>query len=231
MKRIDVEVLDPKVESVEEKAHRGARMAISMIPVAGGPLVEVFNSIVESPLTKRRWDTVREIGEVINDLLDQKIVTEENLQQNEAFISTVAEVCSISLRNHQKEKLEALKNAVRNSALPSCPSDDYRQLFLNFVDVCTVTHIKLLQLFDNPQRWFEQRGTNLPNWTMGSLSTIIDLAMPEIKGHNDIRDSIWKDLYQRGLVTTDSLTSGMSGSGMLSRRTSPLGDQLIAFLT
>jgi hypothetical protein len=231
VKKIDVEVLDPKVESVEEKAHRGARMAISMIPVAGGPLVEIFNSIVESPLTKRRWDTVREIGEVINDLLDQKIVTEENLQQNEAFISTVAEVCSISLRNHQKEKLEALKNAVRNSALPTCPSDDYRQMFLNFVDVCTVTHIRLLQLFDDPRGWFAKRQISLPNWGMGSLSTVIEMALPDLTGHNEIRDAIWKDLYQRGLVTTDGLNAGMSGDGMLSKRTSPMGVQLIAFLS
>ncbi|MCF8980010.1 hypothetical protein GIW46_17580 [Pseudomonas syringae] len=174
---------------------------------------------------------MRDMGEVINDLLDQELVTEASLQENDAFISTVAEACSISLRNHQKEKLDALKNAVRNSALPSCPTDDYRQLFLNFVDVCTVTHIRLLQLFDNPQAWFDRKGTNLPNWTMGSLSTIIELAMPELKGHNDIRDSIWKDLYQRGLVTTDGLNTGMSGSGMLARRTSPLGVQLIAFLS
>ncbi|WP_333690604.1 hypothetical protein [Pseudomonas syringae] len=231
MKRIDVNGLDPQVEAAGDKAHRGTRIALAMVPAVGGALVEVFNSIVESPLTQRRWDIVRDMGEVINDLLDQELVTEASLQENDAFISTVAEACSISLRNHQKEKLDALKNAVRNSALPSCPTDDYRQLFLNFVDVCTVTHIRLLQLFDNPQAWFDRKGTNLPNWTMGSLSTIIELAMPELKGHNDIRDSIWKDLYQRGLVTTDGLNTGMSGSGMLARRTSPLGVQLIAFLS
>jgi hypothetical protein len=231
MSKIDIDAIDPAIEPDSEKMHRATRIALGFVPGVGGALVEVFNSAIESPLTKRRWETMVQIGEVINDLLERKVVTEEDLHENEAFISTVAEVCAISLRNHQKEKLEALRNAVRNSALPSCPADDYRQLFLNFVDVCTVTHIKLLQLFDRPQAWFDQRGQKLPNWTMGSLSTVIDLAMPDMKGHNEIRDSIWKDLFQRGLVTTDGLNTGMSGDGMLARRTSPLGVQLIAFLS
>lgn len=231
MKKIDTEALDPAIEPESEKLHRSTRMALSFVPGVGGALVEVFNSVIESPLTKRRWETVVQIGEVINDLLERKVVTEEDLHENDAFISTVAEVCAISLRNHQQEKLEALKNAVRNSALPSCPADDYRQLFLNFVDVCTVTHIKLLQLFNDPRSWFGQREITVPNWSMGPLSMIVELAMPELKGHKDILDSIWKDLYQRGLVTTDGLNSGATGDGMLARRTSPLGVQLIAFLS
>lgn len=231
MEKIDIDGLDPQVEGLGEKAHRGARMALSMIPAAGGPLVEIFNSVVESPLTKRRWETVRSIGEVINELLDQGLVTEENLQQNEAFISTVAEVCSISLRNHQQVKLEALRSAVRNSALSGCPADDYRQLFLNFVDVCTVTHIRLLRVFRDPVDWFKNAEIETPNWYMGSLSSVIDLAMPELSQHSEIRDSIWQDLYQRGLVSTNGLQVTMSKDGMLAQRITPLGHQLISFLS
>ncbi len=231
MDRIDTEGLNPLHESDGEKMHRGTRIALGLFPVVGGAMVEIFGSVVESPLTKRRWETMAQVGEVINELLEKKVVTEEGLQQNEAFVSTVAEVCAISLRNHQQEKLDALKNAVRNSALPSCPSDDYRQMFLNFVDVCTVTHIRLLQLFNDPKGWFANKGTILPNWSMGGLSSVIDLGLPDLVGHNEIRDSIWKDLYQRGLVTTDGLNTTMSGDGMLSKRTSPLGVKLITFLS
>lgn len=231
MKKIDTGALDPAIEPDSEKLHRGARVAISLIPGVGGALVEVFNSVIESPLTRRRLEAIIQMGEVINDLLERKVLTEEDLQNNEAFISTVAEVCAISLRNHRQEKLEALKNAVRNSALPSCPADDYRQLFLNFVDVCTVTHIKLLQLFDSPKDWFMKKEIKVPNISMGPLSVIVELAIPELKGHKEILDSIWKDLYQRGLVTMEGLNSGATADGMLARRTSPLGVQLIAFLS
>ncbi|WP_313643450.1 hypothetical protein [Pseudomonas sp.] len=231
MEKVDLEGLDPPIEPAGEKAHRGVRMALAMVPGVGGPLVEVFNSVVESPLSKRRWETVQQIGEVINQLLDEGVVTTETLENNDAFISTVAEACSISLRNHQKEKLDALKNAVKNSALASCPPDDYRQMFLRFVDVCTVTHIKLLTIFNYPRGWFEEAGIKTPTWYSGSLSTVIDLAMPELNGHREIRDSIWKDLYQRGLVSTDSLNSSMSADGMLAKRTTSLGEELIRFLS
>jgi hypothetical protein len=231
MKRIDTDALDPALESDGEKLHRGARIALGLVPGVGGALVEVFNSVIESPLTKRRWETMIQLGEVINDLLEQGVVTEAGLQENEVFISTVAEVCAISLRNHQAEKLEALRNAVKNSALPGCPAEDYRQLFLNFVDVCTVTHIRLLHLFDGPEKWFLREEKTIPGWSMGGLTSVAEFAFPDLVGQKELYLSIWKDLYQRGLVDTDSMGSTMSRDGMLAPRTSKMGAQLVAFLS
>ncbi|VVP63115.1 hypothetical protein PS907_00162 [Pseudomonas fluorescens] len=232
MKKVDLSGLDPDLEPDGEKIHRLARIGISAIPVVGGPMVEIFNSVLESPLSKRRTETMIQLGEVINDLIEQGVVTEAGLQDNDAFVSTVAEVCAISLRNHEAEKLEALRNAVKNSALPSCPDDDYRQLFLNFVDVCTVTHIKLLKLFENPQKWASENGFVFPgNWVSGSLSQVVEFAYPDLKGKTEICSAIWKDLFQRGLVTTESLNSGMNRDAMMSRRNTSLGCQLIQFLS
>jgi hypothetical protein len=232
MDRIDTDALNPSHETDAEKLHRGSRIALGLVPVVGGALVEVFSSVVESPLTKRRWETMEQIGDVINELLEKKVVTEEGLQQNESFVSTVAEACAISLRNHQKEKLDALKNAVRNSALPSCPPDDYRQMFLSFVDSCTVTHIKLLHLFHNPKSWIASQGRQFPEgWYMGGITQVIEYALPELKGQEPLYGSIWKDLYQRGLISTDSLGTTMSVEGMTANRTTDLGARLIEFLS
>lgn len=231
MKKINVEGIDPQIEPVGEKFHRGARIAMAMVPAVGGTLVEVFNSIIESPLTQRRWKIVQEIGEVINELLDQKLVTEDDLQNNEAFISTVAEACSIALRNHQQEKLEALKNAVKNAALPHSPSEDYRQIFLNFVDVCTVTHIKLLHLFNDPVDWLKKHGITFNHVSMGGLSSLIEHVFPDYKNHSEIYQVIWKDLYQKGLVNTDGMNATMSRSGIVDRRSTALGAELIKFIS
>ncbi|HHK2917532.1 hypothetical protein [Pseudomonas aeruginosa] len=231
MDKIDTDAFDPANEPDSEKFHRLARVTLGAIPVAGGALAEVFNSVLESPLNKRRTEAMVQIGEVINDLLEKGVVTIDGLQENDAFISTVSEVCSITLRNHEEEKLKALRNAVKNSALPTCPPDDYRQLFLNFVDVCTPTHIKLLKLFYNPTKWFAEHDITIPNWNMGGLTSVVDLGMPELKGHEEIRNAIWKDLYQRGLISIDSLAATMSREGMLAGRTTPLGSKLIDFLS
>lgn len=231
MDKVDLGGLDPDLEPVSEKVHRLARMGISALPLVGGPLMEIFNSVLESPLNKRRTETMIQIGEVINTLIEKHVLTEEDLQENEAFISTVSEVCAISLRNHQSEKLEALRNAVKNSALPSCPSDDHRQMFLNFVDVCTVTHIKILHVFYDPKEWFASRNIQMPSWGMGAVSTVLELALPELVGHAETYTIIWKDLFQRGLLTTDGLNIAMSRDGMIGGRTTKLGAELIKFLS
>ncbi|MNL04769.1 hypothetical protein D3C87_1253460 [compost metagenome] len=231
MQQIDLERIDPKIEPLAEKFHRAGRAAIGAIPVVGSPLLEIFNSVLEAPLSKRRTETMIEIGTALNDLIQQGIVTEAGLQDNEAFVSTVAEVCNISLRNHQAEKLEALRNAVINSALPTCPSDDYRQIFLNFVDICTVSHIRLLKLFEDPEKWFADNNRAKPYNTSVSLSQIIASAMPELIENHEILDSIWTDLYQKGLVEVRQLEMILSADSCLAKQTTQFGSKLVRFLS
>jgi hypothetical protein len=232
MKRIDSELIDPSVEPDGEKLGRIVRGMAGAIPIVGSAATEIFNSMFEGPLSKRRTEWMIEVTDVLNELMDEGIVTEAGLQDNEAFISTVAQTCNMALRNHEKEKLEALRNAVKNSALPSCPSDDYRQMFLSFVDSCTVTHIKLLHLFHNPKSWIASQGRQFPEgWYMGGITQVIEYALPELKGQEPLYGSIWKDLYQRGLISTDSLGTTMSVEGMTANRTTDLGARLIEFLS
>lgn len=231
MKKINLDDLDPKVEPPTEKLHRVARASIGAIPVVGSIAAELFNSIFEAPLSKRKTEIIEQIGTAINDLMEQGLVTEESLQNNPAFISTVAEACSISLRNHQQEKLEALRNAAVNSALPGCPSDDYRQTFLNFVDVCTVTHIRLLKLFENPSEWLTKNNRPQLYGNMVSLSQIIATAMPELLETPELLDTIWSDLYSRGLVEIKQLEMILSLDTCSSKQTTGFGSKLIGFLS
>lgn len=232
MKRIDPDLIDPAVEPAGEKVGRVIRSIAGAVPVIGGAATEIFNSLFEGPLSKRRTEWMLNVTEILNDLMEEGLVTEASLKENEAFISTVAQTCNMALRNHEAEKLEALRNAVKNSAMPSCPSDDYRQLFLNFVDACTVTHIKILHLFHNPKEWIASQGREFPQgWYMGGLTQVIEFSLPELAGQEALYKPIWKDLYQRGLITTDSLGTTMGVDGMLANRTTGLGTKLIEFLS
>ncbi|HBO4168723.1 hypothetical protein ISE70_19750 [Pseudomonas aeruginosa] len=231
MDKIDTDAFDPANEPDSEKFHRLARVTLGAIPVAGGALAEVFNSVLESPLNKRRTEAMVQIGEVINDLLEKGVVTIDGLQENDAFISTVSEVCSITLRNHEEEKLKALRNAVKNSALPTCPSDDYRQIFLNFVDVCTATHIRLLVFLDDPEDWGRVNGVTYPqSWGMGTISRVIQAALPEVNDNEELFKVVWADLFQRGLIDIQEMDSVMSAASTLSRRTTRIGRQLVEFI-
>ncbi|WP_248731819.1 WASH complex subunit 5 [Pseudomonas sp. MWU13-2517] len=231
MSKIDVGLVDPLDEPAGEKVNRVIRIALGTVPIAGGAMVEFFNSMFEGPLSKRRTEWMIQVSDELNEILENGVLTEKDLQENESFISTVAQACNISLRNHELEKLEALRNAVKNSALPNCPDDDCRQLFLNFVDVCTVTHIRLLQFFDFPARWFKSKDIIPPNFSMGSLIRVLEVAIPSLQNRRELYEPIWMDLVQRGLIQQGGLDMTNSLNGLLEKRTTKLGSQLIEFLS
>jgi len=232
MSKIDIELIDPAIEPAGEKINRVIRIAAGAVPILGGAMVEFFNSMFEGPLSKRRTEWMIQVSEVLNEIVEGGVITEENLQENEAFISTVAQACNIALRNHETEKLDALRNAIKNTAAGKSPEDDYRQLFLNFVDVCTVTHIRLLHLFLDPEEWVAREGKQFPSsWSMGGIDQVIEFALPELQGREKIYKVIWRDLYQRGLINTDNLGTTMSAHGMKSSRTTEMGSALIKFLS
>jgi hypothetical protein len=138
MTKIDKNLIDPVDEPDSERAHRIVRVALSSLP---GPLLELFNSLIESPMTRRKTAWMIQVSEAINELYKKGVLTEADLQENEKFLTTLVQASTIAIKNHQAAKREALKNAVINSALPGAPDDTIQQLFLNFIDSCTSWHL------------------------------------------------------------------------------------------
>jgi hypothetical protein len=232
MKMIDNELIDPIIEPIGEKAHRVARIMIGAVPILGGAGVEIFNSVIDTPMNERKVQWMNHVGNALNDLIEKGVLTEQNLQRNETFITTVSQASMLAIRSHQQEKLEALRNAVLNVAVGHGPEEDLRQLFLNFIDVCTVTHIRLLSLMSGPEVWAQKHEVEFPSsWSMGGITQVIEHAFPDLKGKEQIYKVIWGDLYQRGLINTEGLGTTMSRQGILSRRTTELGAKLIEFLS
>lgn len=222
VKKVDSNKVNPTVESGGDKAHRVARAALSSIPVVGGAAVEIFNAIIAPPLERRKAEWMNQVTEAINQLIEKGGLTPEELQNNEQFFTTLVQASQTALRNHQKEKLEALKNAILNAALPNAPDESLQQMFLNFVDTFTVWHLRLLNLFHAPVR---QKAV-----FSGALSHVVEDAFPELRGRRGFYDQVWRDLYTRGLVNTESLHGLMSADGLTDRRTSDLGGQFLSFI-
>jgi hypothetical protein len=80
-----------------------------------------------------------------------------------------------AFRNHKKEKIDALRNAVLNSCLPGAPEDDIQMIFLNYIDELTPWHLRIMNLFDDPSRWAEENNTNFPeSWLSGREAGFFD---------------------------------------------------------
>ena len=200
---------------------------ISMIPIAGSPLIEILNMIVTPSLQKRRDEWFEELGEKLTKLESKGYLSLEDLQENDIFIDISMKATELALKTSQAEKLEALRNALLNSTNTDSFDISMQQIFLSYIDTFTVWHIKLLKLFDNPLEY----ELKLQNLSMGGLNNLINIAYPELSSQNELTMHIFKDLYAKGLLNTESISGMMTVSGILSRRTTMIGQDFIKYIS
>lgn len=213
-------------------AHSIAKAGISAIPLIGGSAAEIFAYIITSPLEKRRDEWIESIA---NKLLELESKIEEfrlsELSRNEEFITTLIYTSQVALRNHQNEKLEALKNIVLNEALLINIEQDKRLMFIKFIDDLTPSHIRLLLFLNDPKVWAINNNIEYPNWTMGGVATAIEFAIDEFKGNRDFYDQLGKDLYARGLLISGSFHGTVTGDTILAKHTTSLGENFINYIS
>jgi hypothetical protein len=206
--------------------HTVGRAIASFIPSG----VELLNSIIMPPLEKRRDEWVESIAKRLVQLeRDVSDLGLADLSKNDAFVSSVLQASRIAMRTHQEEKLEALRNAVLNSAIPGAPDDDLQLMFLNFVDTFTPWHLRVLAFLNDPKCWLDRNEVRYQHFSMGGISTVLDLAFPALASRSDFCDQLAKDLYVRGLLNTEELHMIMTADGMLSSRTTKLGKAFLKF--
>lgn len=214
-----------------DTTHTVIKVGLSTIPLLGGPAAEIFAAVVTPPLTKRRDEWVESIANELKKL-EEKVdgFKIENLAKNEVFITTVMQATQSAIRNHQQEKLEALRNAVINTAL-STIDENINMIFLNFIDTLTPWHLKILKLFNDPVEWGKQNGITWPNWSAGGASMLLEHALPELKGRREFYDQIARDLYIRGLWNSESLHGMTTSHGLFGSRSTAMGKNFIRFIT
>lgn len=207
--------------SATDVAHALTKAALSTIPVAGGPAVELFQLAVQQPIEKRRVRWMEEVG-VRLQKLETEGVKVEDLQHNEQFVSAVLQATQIAVRTHSAEKLRALQAALDNIARGQAPEEAMQAMFFSFIDSMPALQLRVLAIFSAPQV--------PPGISTGGLSTVLEHNIPELRGKRDLYDQLWKDLWARGLVNTDGLHTTMSGNGLASQRTSALGEAFLSFI-
>lgn len=202
-------------------AHSVTKAGLSAVPIVGGAAAELFQSVVQPPLEKRRTEWMALVSEKLIELEDNGLYL-EGLQDNQEFISATMYASQLALRTHKKEKLEALRNAVANIAMGQAPDEAMQHIFLNLIDTFTELHIQILCVFQSPE---PPKGLS-----MGGLSSVLEANLPSLRGRPELYAQLWKDLYSRGLINTEGLNTTMSGSGLGQKRTTSLGDSFLRFI-
>ena len=223
----------PKKKSAGDAAREIGKAIVSAVPVAGGPLQVLFENVFSAPIEKRRQIWLEQLAEVVNEL-QRKVegLTPEKLAANEAFVTVAMQASQIAIRNHQQEKLEALRNAVLNSALPNPPEEDEQIIFLRLIDQLTPWHLRVLSLLSGPEQWMARNNVQNPGWSAGGVSTVIEHCFPDLRGKRDIYDQIVRDLQAEGLVGQGQfLHVTMTGRGMLESRLPDRGKRFLKFIS
>ena len=154
----------------EIKDHGAATIkgAIASIPFVGGAIAEELALVLNSPLSRRRDEWLTDLARRLHDLEGQvNSFHFDDLASNEQFVSATAQATQAALRTHSKEKLEALRNAVLNTALQREPDNDQQAVFLALIDRLAPPHLNLLQGLHNstgPRRGSNDGGYNDWEW-------------------------------------------------------------------
>jgi hypothetical protein len=163
------------------------------------------------------------VAEVIRELQRRELPTD-----GPEFVDAVARASSIALGTHLEAKLTMLQAAILHAALPDRPSDIVTMRFLRFVEELDPEHFVVLAYLRDPEGHFDRNGIEKPNIYAGSPGSIMDAAQIPIDGGHV--PMIVGDLAQRGLGDA-TLNTMMTGNGAWAPRTTPLGHQLLDFVT
>jgi len=214
-------------ETRADDIHRTARALVSAVPVVGGPASELFDRLLAPPIRRRRDAWLSELAEQVASLQQAGHVSMADLQRDEEFISTVMQASMVAIRNHRQEKLDALRNAVLNTAMGRAPDDTKREMFLALVDRFTTWHMGILRALhdvdDDPTE---------PQRIKTSVTSITDKVvrlMPALQEQRDVAEVAIEDLCQRGLLFWNR-----AGGAMYIRRSdkqvSALGCEFLRFI-
>lgn len=184
------------------------RATVKAVP-GGSSALEIWD-LLAAPVHDRRTRWMEEVDEALKDLAEKDATVDyEDLANDPRFVSTVLHASQIAERNHESEKLAALKNVVRNAAINPDLDADLRTAFIGLVDTITSWHIILLRHAVNPTKHrFGERAANLtvgPEHSPGK--TYVDRLYPpydalaEKAGDGvELVYHFWRDLQDRGLI-------------------------------
>lgn len=208
-------------------------MLVNMVPVFGGTIAVALTVALNHTLNKRREQWFTELAEAVDELQDRfDGFDPAALAENEAFVDAVVTATRIVDRTPQREKIEVLRNAVLNSALPSALGEDVQQLYFTLIDDLTPTHMRLLTLLNDPPGWFDARPQlQRPQFGMSSNRTaLINAAMPDLGGMGQqMIERFYAALSDAGLVN-GALSGMMTAQGAWQSVTSEFAARFLAFV-
>ena len=135
-------------------------------------------------------------------------------------------ITEIAIKTAEREKQVFLANAVKNAL--TCPFEEsIIMMFFSIINKYTLWHLKILDFFQNPQKF---EATRIGNYCIGSPQDVLFDVYPELQDKKPYIKKIVKELYSDGLMNTESLDCTMTAQGMVASRVTEMGNDFIKFI-
>lgn len=220
-------------KNLDDRLHLFARMLMTSIPVLGGAATEIFNELLTAPIEKRKEDWLLSVFTGLLQRLGE--LETRNLFDDEIFVSTFLQATRQALINHNKENIEALRNAVLNSALPQAPDEIRQKMFVEWAGEMTAWHLRILKLFATQRSRIPSVDLGSSNWMLNNilvdeLANAIEEYYPDMKNNLSLYFSILPDLYQKGLLANLVPIKGSLTAIETYPVVSPIGMEFLRFI-
>lgn len=221
----------PKKSTKREVGEAAVEGVASAIPVAGGPLAVALAFWMNWGLTKRRDEWLGELAAAVEELEARTDgLSFEELIENDRFVDAVVQATTAAQATTQSEKLDALRNGVLNTLTPEAPTYDEQARFLRLVDELTPAHLTVLTILHDPRAAVEARQET--EWhAAGTVSRLLERLVPAFVGKREWSDLLVSDLDDARLSSVaNALHAMITPEGLLTSRTTPLGDRFLKFI-
>lgn len=224
MKRIEV----PEEEISDVVIDFAKSIASNLIP-ASAPILDI---LITTPYEERKASWMRDVTDILNEL-QARLFDIDRLRKDPEFFDILIQAVHIGIKTHKKEKKLALKNAIINSAF--CNPYDFtkKQIFMNFIDIFTDYHVKLLVFMNNSEiLLFESSKTGGNIGGVSSIELLIANVYPELI-ESGLVDVVWTDLFRNNLLknSKEIIVVKTDPYGVSIQQTTPLGSEFIKFIS
>jgi hypothetical protein len=220
----------PHNSNSRELLQRAIEAGLQFVPGIGGALAVTFVTAVTWRLNQKREEWLTALAQGVEDLRQQLgDIDLDTLVSDGRFTDAVVSAARTVEHTHQKDKLDALRNAVLNSVGPNAPDADTQSIFMNMVDRFTPSHLRMLALWDDPSAWFASHSLPEPT-SSGNRARTVEAALPEMQGRGQLIALIASELKTAQLLTAD-MVGMVSDQGMMQRLTTDFGRKLVRFIS
>ena len=204
------------------------KAVLSAAPFAGA-ISSLMTDYIPASKTKRLEEFAEQIAEDLLQLQDS--VNAEYLKTDD-FAFMFEQSFRAVAEHPQKEKLEAFRGILVNSATSKAYTEEEKEYFLNLAMNLSSLHIRILKFMAMPEKYLEDEGIPQENIS-GGFGNFFPVAIPGVR--LEVIRSAFGELFRFGFTnTTESIFGTMTaGQGLvlLRGRVTELGNRFITFCT